>query len=77
MATNMDGLKAKLRGGRKLTLPEVIDVMEVAGTQDLRAHTVLPLALRLIGRPKDPALRRAVWFRVPPAMAPVSRALQR
>src|SRR5204862_7793808 len=55
-----DGLKTKLEGGHKLTLPEVIDVMEVAGTQDLRAHTVLPLALRLIGRPKDPALRRAV-----------------
>jgi acyl-homoserine lactone acylase PvdQ len=55
-----DGLKAKLRGGRKLTLPEVIDVMEVAGTQDLRAHTVLPLALRLIGRPKDARLRAAV-----------------
>jgi acyl-homoserine lactone acylase PvdQ len=55
-----DGLKAKLRGRHKLTLPEVIDVMEVAGTGDLRAHTVLPLALRIIGRPKDAALRRAV-----------------
>ena len=38
-----DRLKAKLRGGRKLTLPEVVDVMEVAGTADLRAHAVLPL----------------------------------
>ena len=55
-----DGLKAKLRDGHKLTLPEVIDVMEVAGTGDLRAHTVLPLALRIIGRPKDRALRAAV-----------------
>ena len=55
-----DALKAKLRRGRKLTLPEVVDVMEVAGTGDLRAHTVLPLALRLIGHPKDPQLRKAV-----------------
>ena len=34
--------------------------MEVAGTGDLRAHSVLPLALRVIGRPRDPALRGAV-----------------
>jgi len=55
-----DPLKAKLKGGRKLTLPEVVDVMEVAGTGDLRAHSVLPLALRVIGRPKDAKLRQAV-----------------
>ena len=34
--------------------------MAVAGTADLRAHAVLPLALRVMGRPRDPALRRAV-----------------
>ena len=34
--------------------------MEVAGTGDLRAHSVLPLALRVIGRPKDARLRQAV-----------------
>ena len=55
-----DPLRAKLRGGRKLTLPEVVDVMEVAGTGDLRAHAVLPLALRIVGRPEDRKLRRAV-----------------
>src|SRR5215216_6321162 len=55
-----DPLRDKLRGGRKLTLPQVVDIMEVAGTGDLRAHAVLPLALRIIGRPKDPALREAV-----------------
>ena len=47
-----DPLKAKLRGGRKLTLPEVVDIMEVAGTGDLRAHSVLPLALR-VDRPPE------------------------
>ena len=55
-----DGLRAKLRGGRKLTLPEVVDVMEVAGTGDLRAHSALPLALKIMGRPKDATLRAAV-----------------
>jgi acyl-homoserine lactone acylase PvdQ len=55
-----DRVKAALKGGAKLTLPQVIDIMETAGTEDLRAHSVLPLALRIIGRPKDPALRQAV-----------------
>ena len=34
--------------------------MEVAGTGDLRAHVDLPLALRVLGKPRDPALRAAV-----------------
>jgi hypothetical protein len=55
-----DRVKAALRGGRKLTLPGLIDAMEVAGSGDLRAHSVLPLALKIIGKPKDPALRAAV-----------------
>ena len=37
----------------------MIDAMELAGTTDLRAHVDLPLALRIIGRPKDSSLRRA------------------
>ena len=38
----------------------MIDAMEQAGTTDLRAHVDLPLALRIIGRPGDSSLRRAV-----------------
>jgi hypothetical protein len=34
--------------------------MEMAGSADLRARAVLPWALRIIGRPADPALRAAV-----------------
>ena len=55
-----DRLKRAIRGKRKITLPKLIDVMELGGSTDLRAHAVLPLALKLIGRPKDPALRAAV-----------------
>jgi acyl-homoserine lactone acylase PvdQ len=55
-----DRVKRAIRGARKLTLPKAIDIMEVAGTADLRAHTVLPLALKVVGRPRDPALRGAV-----------------
>jgi hypothetical protein len=55
-----DRVREAIRGGRKLTLPGLIDIMEVAGTGDLRAHSVLPLALRIVGAPKDPRLRAAV-----------------
>jgi acyl-homoserine lactone acylase PvdQ len=50
----------RLKGGHKLTLPELVDAMEVAGTVDLRGMTTLPLALRVLGTPKDPALAAAV-----------------
>jgi hypothetical protein len=55
-----DRVRRATRGERKLTLPGLIDIMEVAGTGDLRAHSVLPLALRIIGTPKDARLRAAV-----------------
>jgi acyl-homoserine lactone acylase PvdQ len=55
-----DRVRKAIRGQRKLTLPELIDIMEVAGTGDLRAHVALPLALRIIGVPKDARLRAAV-----------------
>lgn len=55
-----DRVKAGIAGRDKLSLPELIDAMELAGTGDLRAHADLPLALRIIGRPSDPALRDAV-----------------
>jgi acyl-homoserine lactone acylase PvdQ len=55
-----DRVKRAIRGARKLTLPKAIDIMEVAGTEDLRAHTVLPLALKVVGRPRDAKLRAAV-----------------
>ena len=53
-------LALRLKGGHKLTLPEMVDAMEQAGTTDLRGMTSLPLALRVVGRPKDPALAAAV-----------------
>jgi acyl-homoserine lactone acylase PvdQ len=55
-----DRTKQAIRGPRRLTLPKAIDIMELAGTTDLRAHAVLPLALTVIGRPRDAKLRAAV-----------------
>jgi acyl-homoserine lactone acylase PvdQ len=55
-----DGLKPKIAGKHKITLAGLIDVMEVAGSGDLRAHVDLPLALRILGKPHDAGLRDAV-----------------
>jgi acyl-homoserine lactone acylase PvdQ len=53
-------VKKRLKGGKKMTLPGLIDSMEVAGSTDLRATQVLPYALAVLGKPKDPALLDAV-----------------
>jgi acyl-homoserine lactone acylase PvdQ len=50
----------RTRNGRKMTLPELVDAMEVAGTVDLRGMTALPLALRVLGTPSNPKLAAAV-----------------
>jgi acyl-homoserine lactone acylase PvdQ len=55
-----DRLKPLIKGKRKTTLAEMVNAMELAGVTDLRAHVDLPLALRIIGKPADPELRRAV-----------------
>src|SRR3954453_21912086 len=55
-----DRLKPTIRGRRRIRLAKLIDVMEMAGSMDLRAHADLPLALKIIGTPKDKALRPAM-----------------
>jgi acyl-homoserine lactone acylase PvdQ len=55
-----DGIRAGLRGGRKMTLADLVNAMESAATVDLRGTKVLPFALQLLGRPTDPALSAAV-----------------
>ncbi len=51
-----DRIKAGIAGGKKMDLPGLIEAMEMAGTEDLRAHVDLPLALKVIGRSSDPAV---------------------
>jgi acyl-homoserine lactone acylase PvdQ len=55
-----DRIRTGTRGTRKMSLVQLIDAMEGAGTVDLRATKVLPWALRVVGRPPDPKLRHAV-----------------
>ena len=54
-----DKVKRGVAKGR-MTLPQLVDAMEEAGTQDLRGYVDLPLALRALGKPSDPALRDAI-----------------
>jgi acyl-homoserine lactone acylase PvdQ len=53
---------ALIAGTGKASLPELIEAMKEASTVDMRGHTVLPLALRIIkSKPiADPAVRNAV-----------------
>jgi acyl-homoserine lactone acylase PvdQ len=44
----------------KMTLPDLINAMGIAGTQDLRGVEVLPYALKVLGRQSDPTLANAV-----------------
>jgi hypothetical protein len=53
-------IRARLAGNKKIALPQLIDAMEEAGTTDLRGEKVLPLALQVLGTPKDPDLAAAV-----------------
>jgi hypothetical protein len=53
-----DRITAGIGGAESMTLSELVDAMEDAGTVDLRADKVLPFALQLIG--DDPAVADAV-----------------
>ena len=55
-----DRIRRGIRGASKMSITELIDAMEDAGTVDLRATKVLPFALRMLGRPRAPQMRRAV-----------------
>jgi acyl-homoserine lactone acylase PvdQ len=55
-----DRIEAGIDGEAKMSLVELIDAMEDAGTVDLRATKVLPWALEVLGSPSDPRLAEAV-----------------
>lgn len=55
-----DAIAKRTRGSRRLSLPDLTSAMAEAATVDLRGAQVLPWALRVLGRPRDPQLRRAV-----------------
>ncbi len=55
-----ESLKPQVKGKRKTTLAGVVNAMENAGTVDMRADRLLPLAFKLLGKPKNPTAAQAL-----------------
>jgi acyl-homoserine lactone acylase PvdQ len=55
-------IRGLIKGSGKASLPELVEAMKEASTVDLRGHTVLPFALKIITsrRIDDPAVQNAV-----------------
>src|SRR5262249_39740919 len=53
-------IQQRIQGTDKMSLPELIDSMEQAGTTDLRGTQALPLMLQVVGTPSNPTLANAV-----------------
>src|SRR5207244_8054258 len=50
-------IRRDLRGGRKVSLPQVDQAMEESATEDIRSVELLPLIERAMGKPSNPKLR--------------------
>lgn len=55
-----DQLKKRLKGGKKIDLPGAIDSASEAATTDMRGYYVLPWALKVLGKQKDPKVADAI-----------------
>lgn len=55
-----DRVRAGTRDKGKMTIAQLVQAMEEPATQDLRGYRLLPTILQAVGRPKQPALRKAL-----------------
>jgi acyl-homoserine lactone acylase PvdQ len=55
-----ESLKPQVKGTRKTTLSGMVNAMENAGTVDMRADRLLPLAFKLLGKAKNPTAAHAL-----------------
>jgi acyl-homoserine lactone acylase PvdQ len=55
-----DQLKQRLKGGKKIDVAGTIDAASEAATTDFRGVYVLPWALKVLGKQKDPKLAKAI-----------------
>jgi acyl-homoserine lactone acylase PvdQ len=55
-----DKVRAATRGKRRMTISQLVQAMEEPATQDFRGYRLLPTVFKAIGRPKQPALRKAL-----------------
>lgn len=58
--TIADRVRAGVKGKRRMTIAELVRAMEEPATEDLRGDRLLPTILDAVGRPKQPALRKAL-----------------
>jgi acyl-homoserine lactone acylase PvdQ len=55
----MDPIARDIRRGRKVSVQRLAQIMDEAATQDLRGVKLVPVLLRALGTPRDPALAAA------------------
>jgi acyl-homoserine lactone acylase PvdQ len=53
-------VRAGVRRGRKMSLPELVSAMEEPASEDIRSVQLWPTLRRVLGRPADPKLRDAI-----------------
>ncbi|MGE5281232.1 MAG: penicillin acylase family protein [Chloroflexota bacterium] len=55
-----DKVRAGTKGKRRMTIAQLVKAMEEPATQDLRGYRLLPTIFKAVGKPRQPALRRAL-----------------
>jgi acyl-homoserine lactone acylase PvdQ len=58
--TISDKVRKATEGKGKATIARLVKAMEEPATQDLRGYRILPIVFKAVGRPKHPALRKAL-----------------
>jgi acyl-homoserine lactone acylase PvdQ len=55
-----DRVRAGTRGTNKMTIAQLVQAMEEPATEDLRGYRLLPAIFKAVGKPRQPALRKAL-----------------
>ncbi len=55
-----DKVRSATKGPRKITISQLVQSMSESATQDVRGYRLLPTILNAVGKPKSPALRKAL-----------------
>ena len=55
-----DRVRSATKGKRRMTIAQLVQAMAEPATQDLRGYRLLPTIFKAVGKPKQPALRRAL-----------------
>ena len=56
----IDPIARAIKKGGKVSLERLVQIMDGAATQDLRGVKLVPILLKAVGKPRDPALAAAV-----------------